>query len=64
LKYVMPGDVGYVVSGPDSAADGSDDPDDPAAKPPISDRPWYTDLWRSAQMAADPSDPGQRAGSR
>jgi len=64
LNYVMPGDIGYVVADPEGAANDADNSDNAAAKAPISDRPWYSDLWRSAQIAADPTGTVKHAGSR
>jgi len=64
LDYVMPGDIGFRVSDPEATVDGTDDSESATTKAPIKDRPWYSDLWRSAQMAADPAGTGKRVGSR
>ena len=71
LNYVMPGDTGYQVAdqAPDPAV--KSDPGTQAAKVPTGDRPWFAEVWLSAQVAADPNaatsggtGAGQRGGSR
>ena len=49
LKFVMPGEVGYVVLGPEEAPD-------PKAKKAVvaSDKAWFGDLWGSVQEADAP----------
>jgi cell division protein FtsB len=54
LHYVMPGEIGYVVIQPKKAAAKPADPSVQAASVPAGDRPWYSDVWLSAQVAADP----------
>ncbi len=68
LDYVMPGDIGYVVSDPESDV-AAEDSDSPTTRAVVEDRPWFSDLWLSAQVAADPdgtggTGAGQRAGTR
>ncbi len=56
LKYVMPGETGFVVVDPKVPTAPSTDPADVAAAP-TGDRPWFSRVWLSAQVAADPTDP-------
>lgn len=53
--WVMPGEVGYVVVGPEETAP----PTDGAARRPRSPAPrsWWRDLWRSVEEAGDPPRP-------
>jgi hypothetical protein len=60
LDYVMPGDIGYVVSDREAQDASPEDSGSPAAQVPVSDRPWFADLWLSAQVAADPASTGSR----
>ena len=55
LDYVMPGDTAYRVadSPPDPALPS--DPSTQAAEVPVGDRPWFSEVWLSAQVAADPA---------
>jgi hypothetical protein len=73
LKYVMPGDTGYVVADPEPADSLPTDPGTKAAQVPVGDRPWFAEVWLSAQVAADPAaatsstggtGAGDRVGSR
>jgi hypothetical protein len=69
LKMVMPGDTGYVVAdGQDSTDVTPTDPGTEAAQVPTGDRPWFAEVWLSAQVAADPASagtsPDERVGSR
>jgi hypothetical protein len=54
LNYVMPGDIGYVVADPEPPAQKPTDPGTEAADIPTGDRPWFAQVWLSAQVAADP----------
>jgi hypothetical protein len=56
LKYVMPGEIGYAVIDPDPLPALPENPDTQAAKVPIGDRPWFADIWLSAQVAGDSAD--------
>ncbi|MGN6472739.1 MAG: FtsB family cell division protein [Mycobacteriales bacterium] len=57
LHYVMPGESNRVVLGPkpshrqQAIASAIAHP----AAPPVSDGPWYSQLWQSMQTAGDPS---------
>jgi cell division protein FtsB len=56
LHYVMPGETGFVVVDPKPstpAAGGRA----PVADVPVGNRPWYSDIWLSAQVAAEPAGP-------
>jgi hypothetical protein len=73
LNYVMPGDIGYVVSDPEPDTALPSDPGTTAADVPVGDRPWFAEVWLSAQVAADPeaatssaggTGAGERTGSR
>jgi hypothetical protein len=55
LNYVMPGETGYVVIPPKEAAKAGSDPGAAAATVPVGDRPWFSDIWLSAQVAGEPS---------
>lgn len=50
LKYVMPGEVGFDVLDPRSAATPAD-PGPVAAAVPGAGSPWYADVWASARVA-------------
>jgi len=50
LHYVMPGETGYVVVAPDEKVPARS-PDQQAADVPTGNRPWYSDMWLSAQVA-------------
>lgn len=62
LGYVMPGEIGYVVGDPEADAEAEAtediDPTATAVADPSTDRPWYTDIWLSAKVAADPEAAG------
>jgi hypothetical protein len=62
LNYVMPGDIGYVVSDPHPVPDLPASSDSKAAEVPVGDRPWFADVWLSAQVAADPAAAGSSTG--
>jgi cell division protein FtsB len=51
LHYVMPGETGFTVIDP-KAAKSSAPKGDASAVPP-GNRPWYSDIWLSAQVAAE-----------
>ena len=53
LKYVMPGDIGYVVADPKPEAAEPANPGAQAAELPGGGRPWFADIWLSAQVAAE-----------
>jgi len=56
LNYVMPGETGYVVVNPKPKKAASTDPGAAAAaQVPTGERPWFSDIWLSAQVAADPT---------
>jgi cell division protein FtsB len=57
LHYVMPGEEGYVVIDPKTAPPPAD-PGATAADVPVGNKPWYSEVWVSAQVA------GQAAGAR
>jgi hypothetical protein len=63
LKLVMPGDIGYVVADSEPAAKAPKDPGTEAAEVPVGDRPWFAEVWLSAQVAADP-EAATAAGAR
>ncbi len=54
LHYVLPGETGFVVLQPKKATTKPSDPSVQAAAVPAGNRPWYSDVWLSAQVAADP----------
>ncbi len=56
LKYVKPGEIGYVLLD-DVAPPVSADPREAAVAIPEQDlsRPWYGTLWRSIETAGDPT---------
>jgi Septum formation initiator len=59
LNYVMPGETGFVVVDPKPKPRTGD----PARKPadvPQGQRPWFADVWLSAQVAADPAGTSKR----
>jgi cell division protein FtsB len=49
LHFVMPGETSYVVLEPDEAP--APDGVIAAAPPPVQRSPWFTDLWRSVEVA-------------
>jgi cell division protein FtsB len=49
LHFVMPGETSYVVLGPDEAPAAAGLADDTRA--PVPRSPWFTDLWRSVEVA-------------
>jgi hypothetical protein len=53
LNYVMPGETGYVVVPHKSTPKPSFSSGSTAAQVPTGDRPWFSDLWLSAQVAAE-----------
>jgi Tfp pilus assembly major pilin PilA len=59
LHYVMPGEIGYVVVPParDQQSGTSDTPGEDAAKVAAGDRPWYSNLWISTQVAGAGTSP-------
>jgi hypothetical protein len=54
LNYVMPGEVGLVVDDPEPPEAAPQTPSDRTTRRPGSDRPWFADVWVSAQAAAEP----------
>jgi len=55
LNYVMPGEIGLVVDDPDKSDTTPKTPNTEATPVPGGgDRPWYSDMWLSAQVAGDP----------
>jgi cell division protein FtsB len=54
LHYVLPGETGFVVVQPAKPAAKPADPSVQAATVPAGNRPWYSDVWLSAQVAGDP----------
>jgi type II secretory pathway pseudopilin PulG len=60
LNYVMPGETGFVLVNPKRTPSRSADPGKSAAQVPTGDRPWFSDIWLSAQVAADPSGMNSR----
>lgn len=58
LKYVMPGEVGYVVLDEGETEQEPQTPSDAAAEEVAgSDRPWFGSLWESVQQAGNPDEP-------
>jgi cell division protein FtsB len=57
LHYVMPGETGFVVVDPKPPATATDQSRKPVADVPVGNRPWYSDIWLSAQVAAEPAAP-------
>jgi hypothetical protein len=55
LNYVMPGETGYVVVPPKAAAKVSPGSGSTTAQVPVGDRPWFSDIWLSAQVAGKSS---------
>jgi cell division protein FtsL len=49
LHFVMPGETSYVVLEPDEAP--SPDGVVTSAPRPVAHRPWFTDLWRTVEVA-------------
>lgn len=66
LNYVMPGETGFVVVDPKStdaqtgAGRGAGGSTGPTAAVPKGERPWFADIWLSAQVAADPAGTSKR----
>jgi hypothetical protein len=60
LNYVMPGETGFVVVDPRPAKAPASDPGRDAADVPQGERPWFADIWLSAQVAADPTGTSNR----
>jgi cell division protein FtsB len=55
LKYVMPGEVGYIVLDERPAEEAGADPSSEAAGEVAgSTRPWFGSLWQSVQQAGEP----------
>jgi hypothetical protein len=54
LNYVLPGETGFVVVHPPAKTAQRADPGRRAAEVPTGDRPWYSDVWLSVQVAGDP----------
>ncbi len=62
LGWVMPGEVGYRVIGPDGKPlDGSESAEDAAD---ISQGPWFERMWRSVEVADEPAPAPSGASSR
>jgi cell division protein FtsB len=57
LHFVMPGETGYVVLEPDEAPAPKSATPGAAPSPPTqaADRPWFSDIWRSVQVADRPA---------
>jgi hypothetical protein len=53
LNYVMPGETGYVVVPAKPSTKTTTDSGTTAAHVPSGDRPWFTSVWLSAQVAAE-----------
>jgi hypothetical protein len=60
LNYVMPGETGFVVVDPKSAKPRSTAPGSNVSDVPTGQRPWFDDIWLSAQVAADPGGSSTR----
>ena len=63
LNYVMPGEVGLVVADPDKS-ETTPKAENETAPVPAGDRPWFSDMWISAQVAADPNGANTAPGSK
>jgi cell division protein FtsB len=58
LKYVMPGEVGYLVLDEGEKQEEPTTPTDVAAQQvSTSTRPWFGTLWESVQEAGNPEQP-------
>jgi hypothetical protein len=58
LNYVMPGDTNFVMvnPGPEPSQTPPTDRNQPSPSAPAPrNRPWFADIWLSAQVAADPT---------
>jgi hypothetical protein len=60
LNYVLPGETGFVVVDPNPIRPQPNDSGRPAAAPSQGHRPWFADVWLSAQVAADPAGTSNR----
>jgi cell division protein FtsB len=51
LHFVMPGETAYVVLGPEEAPAPGADGVVPSQPRPVRRSPWFTDLWRTVEVA-------------
>jgi len=54
LNFVMPGDRGFVVVDPESPVTTEQQRARVSPQLPAGERPWYSTVWLSAQVAGDP----------
>jgi hypothetical protein len=52
LNYVLPGEIGLVVSDPEPPTAVTKDPDTVNARKPGDDQPWFADVWHSALVSS------------
>jgi hypothetical protein len=55
LHFVMPGEIGFAVTG--GAATGGGTPSAAGKPGTVPKRPWYGTFWSSVQAAGDPGEP-------